>query len=42
MSRRETNAPVLYNIPAIIALAWGRGTGVQFYSEGIQKYTEDE
>lgn len=42
MARRETDAPVLYNIPAITALAWGRGAEVQFYSEGIQKYTEDE
>lgn len=42
MARGEASAPILYNIPVIIALAQGRSTGVQFYFEGIQNHTEDE
>lgn len=42
MARGEASAPVLYNIPVIIASAQGRSAGVQFYFEGIQNHTEDE
>lgn len=32
--------PVLYNILVIVALTQGRGTEVEFYSEGMWNHTE--
>lgn len=42
MGRGEDNAPILSSILVIIALAQGRGTVVQFYSEGIWNCAEEE